>query len=306
MKKILITGASGFLGWHLCQVLGTTYELHGIYYRQHFQQKGLHWHRVNLLEEQKVQTLLQGLQPDLLIHAAAIANPNFCEEHPALSHHINVYSTVALAEQTARQHIPMLFTSTDLVFNGNAAPYDETDFPYPISIYGEQKLAAEESLLGDFEHTMVLRLPLLFGWGSDYHKNFFKTWFQQLRQRQEIIAFTDEYRTALSAKDAAQGIHLAVKYLWRHFKHQQPFERLLHLAAEEQLSRFDFAKKMATVFELDDSLILPKLQADLEMAAARPQNVALDATLATQLLQFYPPNISKALQNLKIDSPSSF
>ena len=166
--KLLLTGASGFLGWHICQQIPPQFEVHGVYYRQNYAHQQVHWHKCNLLEEKDLSKMFNELKPDIVVHAAAIANANFCEEHPALSYHVNVYSTIALAELCEAANIPLLFISSDLVFNGNNAPYEEEDFPFPISRYGEQKLAAEEALLDDFKKTMVCRLPLLFGFGPDY------------------------------------------------------------------------------------------------------------------------------------------
>lgn len=299
MKKILITGASGFLGWHLCHSLKDQYQLEGLYYRQNFELEGLNWHRFNLLEEKKLPTLIAKIQPDLIVHLAAIANTNFCEENPALAHHVNVYSTIALAEASEKLGIPLLFSSTDLVFNGNAGPYEEDDFPYPLSVYGTQKLAAEEALLSDFKHTMVVRLPLLFGFGPDYSKNFFKQWIQALGEKEEIMAFTDEYRNPLSAWEASRGLQLAIEYLDKNWAEQQLEIRLLHLGGKETLSRHEFAQLISSCFQLDDSLILPKLRADLPMAAARPENVALDTILADKILGFKAEAILSQIEKLK-------
>jgi dTDP-4-dehydrorhamnose reductase len=299
MKKILITGASGFLGWHLCHALKEDFEVHALYYRQNFDLEGQHWHRLNLLEEKKIKPFVEQLQPELIIHLAAIANANFCEEHPALSHHINVYSTITLAEVAEALEIPLMFSSTDLVFNGNGGPYAEDDFPYPLSVYGEQKLAAEEALLSDFEDTMVFRLPLLFGWGPDYSKNFFKQWVNALKNGEEITAFEDEYRTPISGAEAARGIRLAMNYFMENRHQEGSFERLFHLAGTELISRYDFANLISRLFELDDSLILTKLRADLPMAAARPKDVGLDSSLAETLLQFKALVLETQIENLK-------
>ena len=77
-----------------------------------------------------------------------------------------MHASTALAQQAQKMDIPLIFTSTDLVFNGSNPIYTETDFPYPLSQYGKQKNEAEEALLADFDNTIVCRLPLLFGWGG--------------------------------------------------------------------------------------------------------------------------------------------
>ena len=98
MKKILVTGASGFLGYHLLAQLSKNYIVEGVYYRQKFHFPSVKWHKINLLEEKDLEKSLQIIRPDAIIHAAAISNPNACEEHVTLSHYINVYATVSIAQ----------------------------------------------------------------------------------------------------------------------------------------------------------------------------------------------------------------
>ena len=171
--KILVTGASGFLGWNFCQAFSKQYDIVGTYFRNQPDDLAIEWVRINLLETPQIIKLIKKEQPDLVVHLAAISNAAFCEQHPALSHHINVYTTIALAEASKTVGIPMIFASTDLVFNGNSAPYAEDDFCYPLSQYGQQKQMAEETLLGDFDHVFVARFPVLFGAAPVYSHNFF-------------------------------------------------------------------------------------------------------------------------------------
>jgi dTDP-4-dehydrorhamnose reductase len=295
--KLLITGASGFLGWHICQQIPPQFEVHGIYYRQNYPQEQVEWHRCNLLEETDLAELFHKIKPDIVLHAAAIANANFCEEHPALSYHVNVYSTIALAELCEAAKIPLLFISSDLVFNGNNAPYGEEDFPFPISRYGEQKLAAEEALLDDFEQTMICRLPLLFGLGPDYSSCFFKDWLDALQKGEPISAFTDEYRTPISAYTAAEGIWKAITFLLK-----PPLEkenRLLHLGGSERISRYELACLIAAVFEIDQPNIEAVLRKDAALLAPRPEDVSLDSSLAAKLLNFEAKSIKEQLSFLK-------
>lgn len=297
MKKLLITGASGFLGWNLCRVLSDAYEIQALYYRQNFEQKNISWERFNLLEENEIKELVNKLAPDVVLHAAAIANPNFCEEHPALSHHINVYATIALAEVCAERKIPLLFTSTDLVFNGNSAPYSEDDFAHPLSQYGAQKLTAEEVLTQEFDNTLVCRLPLLFGWGPSYSNNFLSDWLKTLRAGEELKAFSDEFRTAVSAQVAAEGLKKALDYLLDETISDKV--NLLHLGGSERLSRYELALLIAEVFEIQNPNIQTLLRAELPMLAPRPEDVSLDSSLAKSLLNFEAESIKAQLLFLK-------
>lgn len=295
--KILVTGASGFLGWNFCKAFAKEYTIVGTYFRNQPDDLSIEWVRINLLETPQIIKLIKKEQPDLVIHLAAIANASFCEQHPALSHHINVYTTIALAEASKAVGVPMIFASTDLVFNGNSAPYAEDDFSYPLSQYGQQKQMAEEALLGDFEHVFVVRFPLMFGAAPAYSHNFFTTSLTKLQDLEPIQVFTDEYRTMISGQVASEWLHRLISYCLDASIIDK--EHLFHLGGSERLSRYDWALKMATVFELEKSFIEPVLQKDLDLVPARPADVSLDSSMAMDLLDFTPPSVERQFLELK-------
>lgn len=297
-KKVLLTGASGFLGWNFCKQVSTNYELVGTYFRNQPTDVDITWVKINLLDTPEISKLMDRVQPDIVVHLAAIANPTFCEEHPALSHHINVYTAVALAEASKKAGIPMIFSSTDLVFNGNSGPYTEDDFSYPLSQYGLQKQMAEESLLGDFEHVFVARLPLMFGETPTYTSNFYTQTIKNLQEGEPVRAFVDEYRTMMSASVASIWLQKLIEYALDSTIEDNK-EHLLHLGGSESCSRYEFALKMAKVFGLDKQFIVPTMQKELDLVPARPANVSLDSTLASNTLLYKAPSLEEQLSLLK-------
>lgn len=292
-KKILLTGASGFLGWHFCRLFSDKYQITGTYFRnQPDDIDTVDWRKINLIRTPELKKIVQDVAPDIVIHLAAIANVGFCEEHPALSHHINVYTTVALAEISQQLEVPMIFSSTDMVFNGASAPYSEDDFCYPLSQYGIQKQMAEDSLLSDFEHTIIARLPLLFGQTPSYGENFYTQSIQQLKNGEKVTAFVDEVRTTLSGPTAARGIERLIQYA---LVAEQP-ERLLHLSGNTALSRYDFLIKVAQRYNLDENLIVPTHQQELNLSPTRPADVSLTNNLAKKTIGFQPINLDQQLE----------
>ncbi len=297
-KKLLLTGASGFLGQALCPLLTEQYTVVGTYFRHLPEEATVEWLRINLLETNRIAALVQQHQPDAILHLAAITNTTFCEEHPALSHHVNVYTTVALAEAAEKLQIPLLYTSTDLVFNGNSAPYSEEDFAYPISQYGQQKQMAEELLWNDFEHTIVLRLPLLFGNAPAYASNFFTKSVAQLQAGKQVIAFADEYRSMLSHVAASRGIVQALAYALQETPDWATKERLFHLGGSEGYSRYEFMQAVAKQLGVEPSLIESGLQEQAPYAHTRPADVRLDNRLAQEILGFVPSTLAEQLQEI--------
>ncbi|MBP0035588.1 MAG: sugar nucleotide-binding protein [Roseofilum sp. Belize BBD 4] len=105
---------------------------------------------LNLLDFSALERLFTDIQPDAIIHTAAQSSPNYCQTHPQETDEINIHAAVEIARLSAQRHIPCVFTSTDLVFDGTAAPYGEADRPSPINHYGQQKVRAEQAMRQEY------------------------------------------------------------------------------------------------------------------------------------------------------------
>ena len=301
MVALLMTGASGFLGsylyQHLCSSegqaalqsrLGTTSDtgvsIHGTYHRHGFSGDA-HIHGVDLTDAMAVDLLWQQVQPQAVIHSAAVSNAHQCEQDPEGTRHVNVDAAVALARRVAGAGIPFIFLSTGLVFGGDCAPYAETAAPHPLSHYGQQKAEAEAAILELCPQATVCRLPLLYGAATATGQCFLQGFLTQLRQDNSISLFTDEFRTPVEAGDAARGI---VQML------AQGVTGIIHLGGPERLSRYDFGRIMARQFHLSLAQMVPKHRAEVNLPAPRPGDTALDSRRAFAL-GYRPRSVETAL-----------
>ena len=162
MKRLLVTGASGFLGWNLCQEASAKWEVFGTYYSHAVDISGVTLAKVDLREYEQLKELFAAIKPDAVIHTAAASKPNYCQQNPQESYAINVTAPVNIAKLSAEYQIACAFTSTDLVFDGKSSFYQESDLVCPICMYGEQKVAAERQMLSVYPATVVCRMPLMF------------------------------------------------------------------------------------------------------------------------------------------------
>lgn len=286
MKKLLVTGISGFLGWHIAEHLQSDFQLLGIYNKTKPDLKNVQLEQLDLTNQSAVTVFLKAHQPDAVLHLAANSNPNDCEQNP-LSQIINVDVTEHLAQYCAAQNIPFLFTSTDLVFDGKNAPYSTTDTPNPIMVYGKQKLEAEQKVLKIFPKAIIARMPLMYGLPKN-GLGFMSAWLRNLQAGKNVYCFTDEYRTATFGGDAAQGIFALLK---------NEGSGIFHLGGPERMSRFEFATQMAVHFGLDKNLIILSLQKDVNMPAKRPADVSLDSN-KTFTFGFLPGKLEDNLKKL--------
>jgi dTDP-4-dehydrorhamnose reductase len=273
MQKLLITGASGFLGWNLCQVARTEWEVHGIYDRHPIEIPGVHSHQIDLTRLDLLKAEIDLIAPDAIIHTAAAASPNFCQAHPRQSYQINVAASQRLAEICATANIPFVFTSTDLVFDGTKPPYRETDLLSPINTYGEHKVAAEQAILTAYPQATICRMPLMFGMAPPTATSFIQPWIAALTADRSLQLFVDEFRTPVSGITAATGLLMALQHV----------QGIIHLGGKERISRYDFGRLLAEVFNFDPSLLVPIYQRDLQMTAPRAADVSLDSNKAIAL-----------------------
>lgn len=121
---------------------------------------------------------------------AAIARLNDCARDPIGSAAINVTGTVALAKKLAAGGIPVLFLSTDKVFDGEHAHVPANAPPRPVSEYGRQKAAAEAALgemIRTGAPTAILRLAKVVMPGME----LLRQWIVELRGGRPIRAFRD-------------------------------------------------------------------------------------------------------------------
>ncbi|MCT7983014.1 NAD(P)-dependent oxidoreductase [Laspinema sp. A4] len=273
MKKLLITGSSGFLGWNLCQVAQSEWQVFGTYCSHEISIPGCQLMPVDLTDFHALKSLFNEICPDAVIHAAAQSQPNVCQTYPQESYRINVTVSSHLAGLCGEAQIPCVFTSTDLVFDGLNPPYAETDEVCPVSRYGEQKVQAEIEMRDRNPQTIVCRMPLMFGEGGPAAQSFLQPMLQTLRSGQELALFTDEFRTPVSGKTAAEGLLLALKQN----------EKLLHLGGKERVSRYSFFEQVIEVLEVREGRIKPGRQQDVKMSAPRPPDVSLDSSKAFSL-----------------------
>ena len=142
MKKLIVTGASGFLGWNICQSVRQEWNVYGTVYSNSLEIKGAEVIKLDLTNYKELKKAFYKIRPDAVIHTAAASDPSYCQLHQNETQGINVDAAVNIAMLCSDINIPFVFTSTDLVFDGLNAPYHEDDPVGPVNIYAEQKAMA--------------------------------------------------------------------------------------------------------------------------------------------------------------------
>ncbi|MDP3980034.1 MAG: SDR family oxidoreductase [Chlamydiota bacterium] len=248
-KKIFITGISGLLGSALGTSLSNFFNIAGNARNGTFNLNKIEIYTVSIEDHAGLKRVLSSYQPDVIIHAAAMTSVQDCDQHQHEAYRINVEASHTIADWCQKTQTRMIFTSTDLVFDGKKGHYTEKDSPCPLSRYGQTKLEAEKMVQSVLPQAVILRLSLLYGLSQTKHLCFFQQMINQVRTGKPVHLFSDQYRTPLWIEEACRIIKEIIE--------KDDLSGLYHLGGSERISRYDMAFRSAPFFQLDTSYLIP-------------------------------------------------
>lgn len=242
---------------------------------------------VDLADQVAIGRALSKADPAVILHAGAVSAADRVFKDPVRGRIVNVDATRHLAEWCRNRGRRIVFTSTDMVFDGRRSWYAEEDAPDPILAYGRTKREAEVEVLGT-PGGLVVRLSLLYGPTGCGRPGFFDRAVAELHARNPQSFFHDEYRTPLDYRTAAEALVALVG---------SDHEGVVHVGGRERLSRYEFMSRVAGVLGLDSSLVGSNSRADAVFAEPRPADLSLDTTLLADLLpDLDRPSIEEAVR----------
>jgi dTDP-4-dehydrorhamnose reductase len=296
--RILVTGASGRLGSALVDRLiregrheviawgGTTGAGEG----------PLELPSVELSDPKALAKALEDSDPDAVIHAGAMSSADAVYRDPALGHAVNVGAPLQIAEWAGAAGRRLVFTSTDLVFDGTRAWSREDDPARPVLAYGRTKCEAERPVLAT-PRGLVARLSLLFGPTPTGRPDFFHHAMESLRRGEPRAFFEDEFRTPLDYRTAAEVLARLV---------ETDAVGIVHVGGPERLSRLDLMSRTALTAGIDPALLRPGRLADAVLPEPRPADASLDTSRLMRLLpHLVRPTIEEVLTTRTNDKPKS-
>lgn len=215
MKRILVTGKDGQIGWELQRTLAPLGEV------QAFDRQQL-----DLLNPDQIIEVVREVKPDIIVNAAAYTAVDKAESEQHLAMSANAVAAGIFAEEAKRLHALLVHYSTDYVFDGNSTiPYLETDRPNPINEYGRSKWKGETAIQhvgGDY---VILRTGWVYGLRG---KNFLLTMLRIAKEREELKIVGDqlgsptwsrliaEATAALISKKGSEGENKGIYHLTSH------------------------------------------------------------------------------------------
>jgi len=243
---------------------------------------------MDLQKEYTVVDCLHRFHPDVVVHAAAVANAAVCESSRAKAFAVNVTGTERLMKSLPNRDVLAIYISTDLVFDGLNAPYRESDRPQPISFYGETKRMAEQITQRMAPNHIILRPALIFGQPTASGRGSFVQWMDKaLSQDGETDLFLDEFRTPVYVHDIVNAVRALMERTGRH--------RIYHVGGPERITRVEFARRLCALRGHDPAKINPVLLKDVDTGYPRAVDVSLDCARIGLSHGLHPTPIAQAL-----------
>ena len=251
--KVLVTGANGMLGKDLCPILEDT----GMFVIE------TDINNLDITDDEMALSVIEQTHPDMVIHCAAYTNVDKAEEDYETAEKINILGTENVAKACAKLNIPIVYISTDYVFDGTkTTPYTPQDDTKPLNNYGLTKLRGEEMVKKYCEKYYIARTSWLYG---HHGKNFVETMIGLAGKNNELKVVDDQVGCPTWTVELANGI---LKLL------SQPYGTY-HVCGSGQTSWFGFAKEIFKQANININ-VLPCTTEEFPRPAKRPHYSVMD------------------------------
>jgi dTDP-4-dehydrorhamnose reductase len=195
----------------------------------------------DVVDHAQARAVLTGARPEIIVNLTAYHRVDDCESNPELAYKVNVLAVLNLVRIANDLDAKLVQISTDYVFDGkSAAPYVESSDPFPLSIYGNSRLAGEYLVRTQARHYVLIRTCGLYGRAGSQGKggNFVETMLRKARDHEKIQVVNDQIVTPTSTADLARQMALLLP---------TSHEGLFHITNEGSCSWYEFA---AAIFEI--------------------------------------------------------
>jgi dTDP-4-dehydrorhamnose reductase len=291
-KRILITGSTGLVGTYFCGL--SALKKYRIYTLFHLEPTNFgNSISVDLSNSLGVfKQVLGELEPDIVVHLAAMTNVDQCEIERNAANYVNHLSVRELANYIVNgRECFVLYVSTDYVFDGEKGDYIETDNTNPINWYGMTKLLGEQELFEcNSENWCIARTSTPFGLHPK--KLSFPLFIvKNLSQGHEINVLTDQITSPTYALNLSE---MMVEIIDKRVK------GVMHLSGSSKISRFDQALEIASAYGLNKDLIKPASMNEMNWKARRPKDSSLNVRKAYNMLTKKPMEFKESLLLFRI------
>ena len=294
MQRILITGATGFIGAYLCRKLSKrqTSNVTAIYNIHRGKFPNINYIKCDMANLDSLAILFDKVKPNVVYHLASVTPTRIGKRGNDYVEYFNHFITGQVAKLCSEYNSLLIYTSTDLVYK-EGENLTEDSILEPKTVYAESKLNGEEVISSLSSKYFILRMSLVYGLTLNSYESFFDYAYKTLRDGKELRAFGDLYRKPIYVKDVVFNL-LGIPDIYEE-------NTIVNFCGEEYISRYDMCIKMAEVYKLNKNLIK---KISCEDFANEPWVKRLD--LNNQLMHYYGLSTSNFETNLRKSLPHRY
>jgi dTDP-4-dehydrorhamnose reductase len=261
MKKILLTGKNGQVGWELCRTLMPLGEVISVDVDE-----------LNLADATAIRKVVRDVKPAIIVNPAAYTAVDKAESESELALAINGTAPGVLAEEAERLGSLLVHYSTDYIFDGTKpSAYAEEDAPNPLGVYGATKLAGEEAIRAAGCKHLILRTSWVYGARGN---NFMLTMLRLAKERRELRIVNDQTGAPTWCRSLAEITALILAQL--NCPNANPAFGTYHLTSSGSVSWFDFAVEILRMAKVEPlPRLIPIPTSEYPLQAQRPANSVL-------------------------------
>lgn len=292
--KVFITGGCGLLGAALSFELVKTNNVICGYHINRIDIKNENFSAMKIdITNPNSLKVVEKISPDVIIHAVALTDMEFCERNPEIAYKVNVKGTENVLHVTREIGAKMIYICTDYIFDGKKGYYSELDRPNPLSIYAKTKLRGEE-IVRNYDNFISIRTSL-YGWNPNPNRpSFSSRIINSLKNGKEFPVVNDQKNSLIFTNDLANILDGML---------QHNLHGIYNVASANSMSRYDFALEVAEVFNLDRNLIkeisLNQFIRRFSLFAPRPKNISLDCSKITTKMKRKMPTIREGIISMR-------
>lgn len=249
--RLLVTGVSGLLGLNLAWLTADRFQVTGVLRGKRAVavpgRAPFDVVEADLTIPGQIERVLEQIQPDVVVHCAALTELDRCELHPEEAYQTNTMMTGMLARAVARSGARLLHISTDAVFDGSRGGYTEEDAPNPINVYGRTKLEAERLVSEACPDALIARVNF-YGWSWQGSRSLAEFFFNNFSAGIPFFGYNDVLFAPLLVNDM---VEIFLRML------ERQLSGIYHVVSSEFQSKYEFARLLAREFGFDENLVTP-------------------------------------------------
>lgn len=254
MLKVLVFGGSGLIGSRIRQLLQTKYQ---IIAPSHLQ--------VDVGNKKQIEQIINKSKPNYIIYATGLSSLDQAEQYPELAYLLNAQAPAFIAKFADLLNIPMLYFSTDAVFDGSKSnkPYLEDDKTHPLSEYGKSKLLGERLVMNASKRNCIARVIMVYSPKLTKRKRFVQIVLETLKKKEKFYGVVDQMVNPIYIDYVVSSVDLLI---------ESGSYGIYHLGAKDYVTNYEFVKKLAKAFNLNENLVIRISYKEFSKEKCAPRN----------------------------------